>query len=289
MMSQDKAFSRILLVAAMVWVAAGLVGAILYLYNQAEISRRMQIEARRLEAHAQDLSSIEWEAMARGEITGDLLVEFHSSELEMAEASTFIAEKSADREAGQKFKQACDGYVAKVTQELMLIQAGQFNAAEQMDRAETDPSYDRLKREIEELNQEHSRSAERMASTTKIGLIMATLLAMGFTLYLFHRLEAQRHKTDLAVIEHSVLRQSEERFRVLTNNAADLVIVTDREGRASYVSPSVQNVLGVDEAALVGGSLAERCGRDREHRATGKAAAELRLGAGIFIFAADSR
>ncbi|MBI3650767.1 MAG: PAS domain S-box protein [Acidobacteria bacterium] len=40
------------------------------------------------------------------------------------------------------------------------------------------------------------------------------------------------------------LKQSEERFRALIENAADLTAVLDAEGRILYVSPSIQKILG---------------------------------------------
>jgi diguanylate cyclase (GGDEF)-like protein/PAS domain S-box-containing protein len=53
----------------------------------------------------------------------------------------------------------------------------------------------------------------------------------------FRDVTAQRHA-------ETALRQSEERFRSLVQNASDMITVMDEEGWPSYASPSVERVLG---------------------------------------------
>jgi len=48
------------------------------------------------------------------------------------------------------------------------------------------------------------------------------------------------------------LRESEALYRLLAENASDIVIRTDVEGRILYVSPSVERILGYLPSALVG-------------------------------------
>jgi PAS domain S-box-containing protein len=53
------------------------------------------------------------------------------------------------------------------------------------------------------------------------------------------------------------LRESEERFHALVQNALDIVMVTDVEGTIRYVSPSVERVLGYRPEEQIGTSTAE--------------------------------
>ncbi|MCK9343292.1 MAG: PAS domain S-box protein [Massilibacteroides sp.] len=53
------------------------------------------------------------------------------------------------------------------------------------------------------------------------------------------------------------LLESEERFRLLTENASDVVIILDAEGNISYVSPSVRQVGGYAPEELIGRSILE--------------------------------
>jgi len=53
------------------------------------------------------------------------------------------------------------------------------------------------------------------------------------------------------------LRASEQRFRALTENASDLIMVADRHGRIQYASPSHERLLGFSAEQLVGRELIE--------------------------------
>ncbi|MBK8793946.1 MAG: ABC transporter substrate-binding protein [Holophaga sp.] len=53
------------------------------------------------------------------------------------------------------------------------------------------------------------------------------------------------------------LRISEERHRLLADNAADVIWTMDLEGRITYVSPSVENLRGYTAAEVMGQSIAE--------------------------------
>ncbi len=57
--------------------------------------------------------------------------------------------------------------------------------------------------------------------------------------------------SDRKQIENA-LRESEERFRLIAENARDLISMTDMEGRYTYVSPSHEAVLGYAAEALLG-------------------------------------
>jgi PAS domain S-box-containing protein len=64
-------------------------------------------------------------------------------------------------------------------------------------------------------------------------------------------LDIAHRKTDLA------LQDQEKFFRVLSENALDVVLVHDAEGTVHYLSPSTQWVLGYDPAAYVGKNVFE--------------------------------
>jgi two-component system, cell cycle sensor histidine kinase and response regulator CckA len=48
------------------------------------------------------------------------------------------------------------------------------------------------------------------------------------------------------------LRESEERFRLITEHAHDLIALLDVEGRSCYLSPSCESILGYPAGALLG-------------------------------------
>ena len=91
---------------------------------------------------------------------------------------------------------------------------------------------------------------------TWLGMIIgvATLIILGFTLLnavIDQRLNAETVKRSKA------LRQSEERFRSLVQNSSDIITVLQTDGIISYVSPSIEHILGYKAEDLSGKSIFE--------------------------------
>jgi PAS domain S-box-containing protein len=71
-----------------------------------------------------------------------------------------------------------------------------------------------------------------------------------------HWIAVQRDTTGRKQVEQA-LRQSEERFRSLIENALDIIMMLDPDGTIGYVSPSVEKVLGYAVTDLVGKNVRE--------------------------------
>ncbi|MBI4409314.1 MAG: PAS domain S-box protein, partial [Gemmatimonadetes bacterium] len=89
--------------------------------------------------------------------------------------------------------------------------------------------------------------------------LVATLLLVA--LYLaFRRRVAESHAAELARLTTSLraseraLRESEQRFRSLVENAADAITVLDTNGRVQYTTPAIERVLGFKPEERVGRS-----------------------------------
>ena len=80
-----------------------------------------------------------------------------------------------------------------------------------------------------------------------------------------------------------VLRESEQRFRLLADNASDVIWTLDTSGRLSYVSPSVQRLLGYTPADVLSR------GMDQMLIAASVATARKRLGEAIPKMQTDKR
>lgn len=55
----------------------------------------------------------------------------------------------------------------------------------------------------------------------------------------------------------ALLRDREARFRLITDQASDIISVHARDGRCQFISPAVRTVLGYDVDAMIGTTLAE--------------------------------
>jgi PAS domain S-box-containing protein len=71
-----------------------------------------------------------------------------------------------------------------------------------------------------------------------------------------HWIAVQRDTTGRKQVEQA-LRQSEERFRSVIENALDIVMILDPDGTIGYISPSVEKVLGYAAIELVGKDVTE--------------------------------
>jgi diguanylate cyclase (GGDEF)-like protein/PAS domain S-box-containing protein len=80
------------------------------------------------------------------------------------------------------------------------------------------------------------------------GTLAALLLAASIWVLL-----RSRHRA-LVMVDEAVaeLRSSEERLQALVRHAGDVIVVVDPEGRTTFVSPSVQELLGRSPASLLG-------------------------------------
>lgn len=71
-----------------------------------------------------------------------------------------------------------------------------------------------------------------------------------------HWICVQRDITERKLSEQA-LRESEERFRSLIENALDIITVLGSDGTVRYASPSVERILGYEPAELVGKKIVE--------------------------------
>src|SRR5690242_12521063 len=59
-----------------------------------------------------------------------------------------------------------------------------------------------------------------------------------------------------AVVRERELRESEERYRALVQNTADMITVLDADGAIRYGSPAVKRLLGYETSSLAGQNFA---------------------------------
>jgi len=95
-------------------------------------------------------------------------------------------------------------------------------------------------------------------------------------------IDERREKADAerarAKAEES-LRQSEARYRLLVSNVSDIIIQMDPRGVITFVTPSMKQVLGRDEATVVGTSFESITTRPSYERAMGVLQERLAAGA----------
>jgi diguanylate cyclase (GGDEF)-like protein/PAS domain S-box-containing protein len=86
-------------------------------------------------------------------------------------------------------------------------------------------------------------------------LLAAALMGATVVLALFLRLQRHEHIGQLKETERNALRESEERFRALTEQSTDIILIADSSGQIKYASPSVHTVLARPGSSLVGTNM----------------------------------
>jgi len=79
-------------------------------------------------------------------------------------------------------------------------------------------------------------------------LLSGEIISFSGNSYIFITI---RDITDLVSMQDS-LQANEERFTSIINSLTDLIVIVDRNRLITYISPSVKNTLGYDEAEMIG-------------------------------------
>jgi diguanylate cyclase (GGDEF)-like protein/PAS domain S-box-containing protein len=147
---------------------------------------------------------------------------------------------------------ALDNYSTSAGRQWILMQTGDFDEARQVDFQEVSPQFDLMQNQVQIAIEAEDKWAERGALRARNELLAAGVLAATAVLILFVRLQRQEHVGQLQRTERNALRESEERFRALTEQSTDLILIADPSGLIKYASPSVHTVLSVHGDTLVG-------------------------------------
>lgn len=121
---------------------------------------------------------------------------------------------------------------------------------------------------------ERSRIYSRLELAVMAGTLILALI-LGLSVWRAGKREArfEREKRDAA---RRTLAQSERRFRALVQNSTDAILITDRLGRTTYVSPACEAVTGRSPEDLLGKQLPELVHEQDRPTAAGAMEALLR-------------
>jgi diguanylate cyclase (GGDEF)-like protein/PAS domain S-box-containing protein len=155
----------------------------------------------------------------------------------------------------EKVWPALDNYITSAGRQWILMQVRDFDEAKQFDFQAVSPQFDLMQHQVQIAVEAEDKWAQGVALRARNELLAAAILAATAILILFLRLKRQEHLGQLQATERNALRESEERFRALTEQSTDIIFIANPSGQIKYASPSVHTVLAVHGDGLVGTNM----------------------------------
>ena len=248
---------QLILIAVIVLATCGLIVTALQLLERGDHNRRVQVAVWRVEAHANLISSLEWEVRANRGITAQTLSEFRNAEGEILRATDELVQARNYTPQMGALRAICSQYIDAVNREIALFQSGQIQQAISLDGASVDPAYRDVQKLVDIISDEQSQAADRTAWISRVVLAATVMLSTMTVVMYFRRFHREQQRTRVALAERTIAQKNEDRLRTLTENSTDIIVITNTTGDISYLSPSTHWVLGWDNKAAEGRNIFE--------------------------------
>ena len=246
----------------LVWSAAFFItltatGGILTLHRWSNSSHRAVELLSDLEAQANPLSAIGWEAMARKAMIPELK-RSHQVVRHQLDRIFIELQSHADAQHLQQLQMIFHNYEQAVDEEFRLLESKRFDEAIRADDEKVDATYDELIEIVGQVQGRYAASSRwtiQVVDTASALLLFFAAIAIGL---LFSRFEQVQRIKQVLLVEQKALRRSEERFRSLVQNTSDIIAILDPlPPTIKFVSDSIRRILGHRPADLIGSDFSK--------------------------------
>jgi diguanylate cyclase (GGDEF)-like protein/PAS domain S-box-containing protein len=220
--------------------------------NQVGEARSAQVILKQIVVLTREINTLTLTALQKQNLPPEAEMEMQAARQALSQA-VLVAHLHAYHASGlQKVWPVLDNYIVSAGRQWILIQVGDFDEAKQVDFQEVRPQLDSMQRQVQIAVEGEDKWAQVVAIRARNELLAATILAATALLILFLRLQRQEHASQLEETERNTLRESEERFRALTEQSTDIILIADPSGEIKYASPSIHTVLAFQGDSLIG-------------------------------------
>ena len=223
--------------------------------NQVDEARSAQVILNQITVLTREINNLTWTALQEQNLTPEADTEMRTARQALPKAVLAAHLHAYHTSALEKVWPVLDDYIMSAGRQWILMQIGDFDEATQVDFQEVSPQFDLMQHQVQIAIEAEDKWAQGVALRARNELLAAAILAATAILILFLRLQRQEHVGQLQETERNALRESEDRFRALTEQSTDVILIADRSGQIKYASPSVQTVLAVHGASLVGTNM----------------------------------
>ena len=215
------------------------------LYESAHWRHDTQVLLVQIEEEVNEQQLGEYEAIAEGKVTPEITDAILESRADIERSLDALGRSSSGDAQPARIRELVGEAEALVDEELRLIEEGRLDEARDLDEEVVDPTFEELRGVLESADAGYEEYANRVDLVADIG----GFAVAGFSIPLaawFVRRDRNRRA------EGKALEESEERFRSLVQEGADLILILDPDGTVRYAAPSVERVLGQAVADVVG-------------------------------------
>ena len=225
--------------------------------NQVDETRSAQVILNQIAVLTREINNLTLTALHEQNLTPEADAEMLEARHALPKAVLAAHLHVYHTDAPEKVWPVLDKYITSAGLQWISMKVGDFDAAKQADFQAVGPQFDLLQHQVQIAIGAEDKWAQGIALRARNEFLAATILAATVILILFLRLQRQEHLGQLQKTERNTLRESEERFRALTEQSADIILIADPSGQIQYASPSVHAVLALHGDSLSGTNLVD--------------------------------